>query len=395
LKIKLLAMVVFFFLINSGCSTEPESSSNPTGSDLADEILIIDTHMDSPMLVHEAAGGFTLAESTGHFNYQKAREGGLDAAFMAVYISPSMKEKGGAAELADRMIDEIHDSIRLNPEKFAPALTPDDIEENFRKGLISLPIGIENGTALEEDLKKIAHYYDRGVRYMTLTHSRANAICDSSFDEDKVWGGVSPFGRKVVEEMNRLGMMIDVSHASDDAFYQVLEISKAPVLATHSCCRYFVPGLERNMSDEMIKTIAANGGVIQITFGSYFISGDYQSKMTEMGKYLKDHNISRWSDQGKKYYNEFIKENNVDPGNAELLADHIDHVVKIAGIDYVGLGSDFDGISALPEGIKDVSSFPNIIYELLKKGYSEEDIEKICSGNILRVWKEVEEFAAD
>jgi len=147
------------------------------------------------------------------------------------------------------------------------------------------------------------------------------------------------------------------------------------------------------MNDDMIKKLAENGGVIQITFGSYFISGDYQNKMKKMGKYLKEHNIGRWTKEGKEYYNKYVKDNDVDFGTAELLADHIDHVVKLVGIDHVGLGSDFDGISTLPKGIEDVSSFPNIIYELLKKGYTEKQIEKICAGNILRIWKKVEEHS--
>lgn len=395
MKIKLLAMVAFFLLINSGCSIEPASTASPAGSDLADEILIIDTHMDSPMLVHEAAGGFTLAESTGHFNYQKAREGGLNAAFMAVYISPSMKEKGGAAELADRMIDEIHDSIRLNPEKFAAALTPDDIEENFRKGLISLPIGIENGTALEEDLQKIVHYYDRGVRYMTLTHSRANAICDSSFDEDKVWGGVSPFGKKVVEEMNRLGMMIDVSHASDDAFYQVLEISKAPVLATHSCCRHFVPGLERNMSDEMIRKMAQSGGLIQINFCASFLDSDYADASREISRKLRSFMEEKgltWRDpEAVEYRKKLQAENPLPEVPLSRVVDHIEHVVDLAGIDHVGLGSDFDGIGdAVPTGLEDVSKYRDLVREMQDRGFTREEIEQVCGGNLLRLWKEVE-----
>ncbi|MCB0750385.1 MAG: membrane dipeptidase, partial [Ignavibacteriae bacterium] len=181
----------------------------------------------------------------------------------------------------------------------------------------------------------------------------------------------------------------------DSTFYQVIELTKTPVIASHSSCRFYTPGFERNMNDDMIKKLAENGGVIQITFGSYFVSGNYQSKMNELDNYYKEKNVKRYSDEGKKYYDEFMQKNKIDYGTSEDLANHIDHVVKLVGIDHVGLGSDFDGIGKLPAGIKDVYSYPQIIYELLKKGYSEKDIEKICSGNILRVWKEVEDYAKD
>jgi membrane dipeptidase len=273
------------------------------------------------------------------------------------------------------------------------ARNTDDVLKFKATNIVTLPMGIENGAPIEGSIDNLKHFYERGIRYITLSHGKSNHICDSSYDPERKWNGLSPFGISLIKEMNKLGMMIDVSHVSDSTFYQVLKISKAPVIATHSSCRHFTPGFERNISDEMIKKLAENRGVIQITFGSYFISGDYQKKMSEFSKYLDEHNISRWSDEGKRSYDEFVAENIIDYGSAELLADHIDHAVKIAGIDHVGLGSDFDGISELPEGIKDVSSYPRIIYELLKKGYSEKEIEKICSANFLRVWKEVEDYS--
>jgi membrane dipeptidase len=239
----------------------------------------------------------------------------------------------------------------------------------------------------------LKYFYDRGIRYITLAHGKANHICDSSYDPNKRWNGLSPFGKSLIPEMNKIGMIIDISHVSDSTFYQVIELSNVPVIASHSSCRYFTPGFERNMNDDMIKKLAENGGVIQINFGTYFISGDYQKKMVEMNKYLKEHDIGRWTEEGKNYFWKFVKENDVDLGSTKMIADHIDHVVKLVGINHVGLGSDFDGISVLPNGIVDVSSYPNIIYELLKKGYSEEDIRKVCSDNFLRVWKEVEEYS--
>jgi membrane dipeptidase len=288
------------------------------------------------------------------------------------------------------MIEEIGKNY---PDKFVVAYSTEDVLKYRNSDVVTLPMGMENGSPIEGSVEKLKHFHKRGIRYITLAHGKANHICDSSYDPNRKWNGLSPFGKTLIHEMNNLGVMVDISHVSDSTFYQVMELTQTPVIASHSSCRHFTPGFERNMDDDMIKKLAENNGVIQITFGSYFISEDFQSKMSKMEKYLKEHNISRWGEEGKKYYEEFIKENSIDFGSTKTLVDHIEHVIKLVGIDYVGLGSDFDGIGALPVGIKDVSSFPEIIYELLVRGYKEDDIEKICSGNILRVWKEVENFA--
>ncbi len=228
---------------------------------------------------------------------------------------------------------------------------------------------MENGAALEGRLENIRYFYNRGIRYITLVHSRNNHICDSSFEEKRRWNGLSPFGRLVVEEMNRVGMMIDVSHVSDSTFYQILRLSRAPVIASHSSCRFFTPGLERNMDDAMIKLLASKGGVIHINFGVPFLRND------------------RWKPSDQEHAG--------DPVDVSDVARHIDHAVKLAGPDHVGLGSDFDGMGDnLPRGLKDVSGYPNLILELMKLGYNEEDIRKICGGNTLRVWEEVQHVAA-
>jgi membrane dipeptidase len=187
--------------------------------------------------------------------------------------------------------------------------------------------------------------------------------------------------------------MVDISHVSDSAFYQAIEISKAPVIASHSSCRFFTPGFERNMNDEMIKKLAENGGVIQIAFGSYFICGDFNKKAIEMENYLAKHNLKDGSKEAKEYVQNYKKENKMDHGTVADVAEHIDHVVKLVGINHVGFGSDYNGVGTLPKNLDDVSYLPYLICELLKKGYSDEDIEKVCSGNIMRVWREVEEIA--
>jgi len=360
--------------------------------ELSKKLLIIDTHIDIPYRLKNNWEDISQRTEGGHFDYPRAIEGGLNAAFMSIFIPARYEKEGGSVELADSLIDLVEKLAKDYPDKFVLAHSSNDVTDQFSPNRISFPLGMENGTPIQNSFENLKHFYDRGVRYITLAHGEANHICDSSYDPNKKWNGLSPFGKTLIPEMNKLGIMVDISHVSDSTFYQVLELTNAPVIASHSSCRHFTPGFERNMNNDMIKKLAENNGVIQITFGSYFVSGDYNSKMKEMSDYLKEHSIGRWSEKGKKYYEKFKEENNIDHGTTEDIANHIDHVVKLVGIEHVGLGSDFDGIGALPFGVKDVSSFPEIIYELLKKDYSEDDIKKICSENILRVWKEVEEI---
>lgn len=401
-KIKITLLIALLF---GGCSFQNQMRNSmddkillEKAHNLASQILIFDTHMDIPLRLLWNKD-LNLAELTndGHFDYVRARKGGLDAVFMAIYISPSYEEKGGAKKLTDSTITLIEKVLAENPDKFASASTVSDIRNNLSSNKISLPIGIENGTALEGSLDNLKHFYDCGVRYITLCHMKNNHICDSSGEPDNKWNGLSPFGKDVVKMMNDLGMMIDVSHISDDAFYQVIEISRAPVIASHSGCRVYTPGFERNMTDDMIKLLADKGGVIQINFGSSIINNDVHVKEEERSKairkYLKENNLKYSDEQAKTFIEGYEKENPITNANVLDVANHIDHAVKIAGIDHIGLGSDFDGVELTPDGLEDVSKYPNLIFELLKKGYSEEDIKKICGENILRVWKQVEEAA--
>jgi membrane dipeptidase len=278
------------------------------------------------------------------------------------------------------------------------ASTPADVEANFAAGKISLPMGMENGAPFGNDLANIKYFYDRGIRYTTLTHGKDNQICDSSYDTTGTHGGLSDYGRQVVAEMNRVGIMVDISHVDDDSFYQVMELTKAPCIASHSSCRFYTPGFERNMNDEMIKALGENGGVIQINYGSSFLDSavvktnrdnreKLRAKLAEAGLAIDD-------EAAKPIIDEFRKNNPNAYATLERVVDHIDHVVALAGIDHVGIGTDYDGVGdSLPTGLKDVSSYPNLILELLKRGYSEEDIEKICSKNVFRVWNKVAEVA--
>ena len=364
---------------------------------LAHELIILDTHIDLPFRLAEKMEDISQRTEEGDFDYPRAREGGLDAAFVSIYI-PARYQNGGARQLADKLILMVEGLASRWPEKFALAQSVQDIYTHFAQGKISLPMGMENGAPIEGKLENLQYYYQQGIRYITLTHSRNNHICDSSYDRQPRWNGLSPFGKEVVAEMNRLGIMIDVSHVSDDAFRQVMELSKAPVIASHSSSRHFTPGWERNMSDEMLLQLKENGGVIQINFGSSFLSDEYRKKQEERRKriaeYLRVHNLEERDEAAQKYIEAYDQENPIQHAHLSHVVEHIDHVVQLIGVDHIGFGSDFDGVGdSLPEGLKDVAGYPNLIYELLKGGYSEKDIQKISAGNLLRVWSKVEKVA--
>ncbi len=365
---------------------------------LAQKIIIIDTHIDVPYRLDTKWEDISQRTENGDFDYPRAVKGGLNVPFMSIFVPSRYQTEGGAKEFTDAKIDLVESFAEKWPDKFVMAKSIADVTDQISSGKISLAMGMENGAGIENKLENLKHFYNRGIRYITLCHSKNNLICDSSYDDERKWNGLSPFGKEVIEEMNRLGIMVDISHVTDSTFFQVLDISKAPVIASHSSCRHFTPGWERNMNDEMIKLMANNGGVIQINFGSSFLSGEIQEKSQKVGEYIRKYRASKEYDpddeKSQEYLRKYRKENH--PGYADVsdVVDHIDHVVKLVGIDHVGIGSDFDGVGdSLPTGLKDVSGYPNIIYELLKRGYSEEDIEKICSGNLLRVWKSIERIA--
>jgi len=370
---------------------------------LAHRYIIVDGHVDLPYRLKVA--GFMLRkevmdvsqETEGNFDYPKAKRGGLDAPFMSIYV-PSAYNTSGAKALADSLIDMTMSLTKKFPDLFAPATSPANVQANFAKGLVSLPMGMENGAPIENDLSNVKYFYDRGIRYITLTHSKNNQICDSSYDTTRTWNGLSEFGRSVVQEMNRVGIMVDISHVSDSTFYQVLEMTDVPVIASHSSCRHFVPGFERNMSDDMIKKLGENGGVICINFGSTFLSLESREKFDKMDEDLINYRTQMQLTESDTAYQTYAKNYAIQNGlfeDVEKVVDHIDRVVALAGIDYVGFGSDFDGVGdSLPIGLKDASMYPNVIYEMLKRGYSEEDIEKVCYKNVFRVWNAVENAAA-
>ena len=298
------------------------------------EWIIFDAHIDVPFRLSKKADDISQRTKGGDFDYPRAREGGLNAAFMAIYIPPYY-QKGGAKELADELILMVEGFSSQWPEKFAPARSVAEIHANFAQGKISIPMGIENGAPLEGNLENLDYYYRQGIRYLTLTHSKSNSICDSSGDPEHQWNGLSPFGKQVISRMNRLGMMIDVSHASDQTFFQVMQLSAAPVIASHSSCRRFTPGWERNMSDEMLLQLKENGGVIQINFGSSFVSNDYLRNKLERDRhiyqYLDSHDLQEADEAAQQHYEEYSREHPIPYADVSDVVDHIDHVVKLIG----------------------------------------------------------------
>ncbi len=412
--IRILSILVFslFFMT---CTTPPPAEETTAPGDeelkakaneLARKFIITDGHIDLPYRLK--AADFDIAEDKdvilstekGDFDYERSKAGGLDAPFMSIYIPARYQETGGAKELADTLINMVESIANAFPDKFKVATSPAQVKENFEKGIISLPMGMENGAPIGDDLANVAYFHGRGIRYVTLTHSRDNLICDSSYDTTRTWNGLSPFGKEVVKEMNRVGIMVDVSHISDSTFYQVMEIAEAPVIASHSSCRHFTPDFERNMGDDMIKLLGEKDGVIQINFGSTFLDSAVAAYTNErrerLGKILEEKQLNFLDSAARSIIDDFNREFPNRYSNVQKVADHIDRVVELAGIDHVGLGSDYDGVGdSLPEGLKDVSEYPNLIYELLKRGYSEEDIEKICYKNVFRVWEAVEKVAQE
>ncbi|MFN8357630.1 MAG: dipeptidase [Spirosomataceae bacterium] len=372
---------------------------------LAHKYIITDGHVDLPyrlkvknFRLERQYLDIPIRTSEGDFDYEKAKKGGLSVPFMSIYIPSSYQITGGAKELADSLINMVRGIAAAHPDKFAVVTTPKEADSNFKKGIISLPMGMENGAPLRQ-LSDVAYFRQRGISYVTLTHGKDNQICDSSYDTTHINKGLSAYGRDVVRELNRVGIMVDVSHISDDAFYQVMEVSKAPCIASHSSCRKFTPGFVRNMSDDMIKLLAKNGGVIQINFGSSFLDENYRKQADalekEFGQLLKEKGVKMSSPEGQALLKEFQKTHPVLFADVETVADHIDNVVKLTGsTKHVGLGSDFDGVGdSLPTGLKDVSQYPNLIYALLKRGYSEKDIANICYRNVWRVWNKVVKMA--
>jgi len=385
--------------VTPGAPSVAEDDLAARAATLARESIIVDTHIDVPYRLVEKWEDVSVATDGGDFDYPRAVAGGLNAPFMSVYTPAGLEAEGRSKAVAEELIDLVNRIVDESPDKFAIALSPADIEEHFSKGLISLPMGMENGSPIEGDLANVQHFFNRGIRYITLAHGLSNHISDSSYDDNKRWDGLSEFGEQVVREMNRLGIMVDISHVSDAAFSDVMDIATAPAIASHSSARHFTPGWERNIADDMIVRLARNGGVVMINFGSSFLTQKAQEygpkRRAAQAAWMEENGLEPTDEAVEAFNQAFEAEHGPYPyATLEETLDHFDHVRNLVGIDHVGIGSDYDGVGdSLPVGLKDVSQYPNLVEGLLKRGYSDDDIRKILGGNLLRVWRAVEAAA--
>jgi membrane dipeptidase len=368
---------------------------------LAREALLADTHIDAPdRLRSDGWRDLAGAVPEREFDYPRARAGGLDLVFMSIYIPSAMEAAGeDSRPLADALIDSVEAIAGRAPDKFALVRSPAEAEAAWRADKVGLALGLENGAPIAGELENLRRLHARGIRYITLAHALSNHLSDSSFDAQRPWEGLSPFGREVVAEMNRLGVMVDVSHLSDEAVRDVLAVSRAPVIASHSSARHFTPGFERNLGDELAVAIAEKGGIVHVNFGSSFLTAEANAWFVRM-RAARDAWMEAEGEVDEAStvaWNKAYRAQQPFPFAAlSAAADHIEHFIGLVGAEHVGLGSDFDGVGdSLPTGLKSVADFPNLIAELLRRGYPEADIRQILGGNLLRVWREVEDFASD
>jgi membrane dipeptidase len=378
----------------------------PAKSDAAEverSAIIIDTHADTPQRFVDENYDLGDPLNGGNFNLESARKGNLAAEFFSIWVEPTLY-KGQYARRTLVLIDAVKEQVARHPDQMMLATSPDDILRAHREHKLAALMGIEGGHSIEDSLALLRQYYDLGVRYMTLTWSNSNGWADSSGDINDASvphtkEGLSEFGKDVVYEMNRLGMMVDISHVSDRTFYRALIISRAPVIASHSGARALCDA-PRNMTDDMLRAIANNGGVVQVNFYSAFVSQTYRNAQIAMQPEV-DKAVQELKDkakaEGKEVNYEDISKlerqyaDRIPRPPLSMLIDQIDHVAKVAGVDHVGLGSDFDGVSGqTPEGINSPADIPKITAALLDRGYSADDCRKILGGNLLRVFRQVE-----
>lgn len=367
---------------------------------LAQKYLLVDTHVDVPYRLEEEWSDVTVRTAGGDFDYERAREGGLNIPFMSIYTPAESEAEGTAFELANRLIDRVEAIAGRAPKKFAIVKTPKQALKARQLDLVGLAMGMENGSPLEGKLQNVEFFKNRGISYITLAHSLSNHISDSSYDEERQWNGLSPFGKELVVEMNRQGVMIDISHVSDEAFWQVLKLSEVPVIASHSSARAFTPGWERNMSDDMIKELAAKGGVIQVNFGSSFLTQEarewYDTMSEARAEYLEKNGFDEHGSEAEAFAETWREDHPFPYAKLSDVVANFQHVIDLVGVQHVGIGSDFDGVGdSLPEGMKDVADYPNLIAEFLRLEYSFEDIAAIMGGNLMRVWQAAEAHAQE
>jgi membrane dipeptidase len=391
-------LLVTLFL--TGCGNSEEQLIK-WADKIHESILTVDTHCDTPMEFSDPGFDLGVKSIDGCVDFPKMVEGGLHAEFFVVFTPQGPRNDSTYNKVQQKALEifnAIHKNVEKNNSMAEIATTPDDAYRLKREGKIAAFIGMENGYPIGKDITKIRQFYDLGARYMTLAHTKNNDICDSSTDPVGAENdGLSTFGMKVVKEMNRIGMMVDISHISDKSFFDVLKITNAPVIASHSSCRALC-GSPRNLSDDMLLALKENGGVIQICMvGNFLKTPEPNPELDSRLKELKDKygDFEALPDSIKKIVNKEFKDilkKYEKPATVKDLVDHIDHVVQVIGIDYVGIGTDFDGGGGV-DGCRSASDIKNITTELLRRGYSKSEIKKIWGGNLMRVFRKVEEIA--
>ncbi len=363
--------------------------------------VVLDTHVDTPQRLLFEKFDLGKRDVEGHLDIPRLREGGLNAVFMSIWTPSQVNGPKGVKRALD-LIDAVREQVQRHSQELALATTAEEVRRARAQGKIAVLMGMEGGHMIDDDLGLLRIYAALGVRYLTLTHGSNTNWADSSTDDPK-HNGLTPFGRSVVRELNRLGVLVDISHVSDKTFYDALEASRAPLIASHSSCRALC-NHKRNMTDDMIRALAKKGGVIQINYNTGFLSQEYaeayrriadeiKAKDSEADK-LYGENMAPVIRANERIRREFTAAGKLPRVSWEKIVAHIDHVVKLVGVDYVGLGSDFDG-ATMPEGMEDCSKLERITEALLRKGYSEADIRKILGENTLRVLEQAERVSRE
>lgn len=356
------------------------------------DAIVIDGHCDVPMLLSQNID-LSKKRKEGEFDLQRMKEGNVDVSLFAIF-TPNSEDEKEPLKRALNILNSIYDFLEKNNKEIAIVKSSKDILNLKKVKKNGIMISMENASPIEE-ISFLKIFYELGVRVIGLAHMENNKICDSSTSEKAKWGGLSPYGKELIKEMNKMGIIIDVSHASDKTVLDVLEISEAPIIASHSCARSLVE-IQRNISDELIKKIANKGGVIMVNFYAGFLDKEWKKNSDKIWDDLKpkvEELNKKYENDQEKYYKEVFKiwkKNSPPLPKIDKLIEHIEHIIKISGIDHVGIGSDFEGAGSFLEGLEDISKMPNLTYELLKRGYSKNDIEKMLGGNFLRVLKEIE-----
>jgi membrane dipeptidase len=383
---------ILLIVLLPSCKNKSKEKSDEELRQLAQKIcdnnIILDSHIDWPERLLSNPEDISEKTTKGDFDLVRAGKGGLNAAVSVAYINSGYSVEKGRI-MVDSMLNLVRSYAETYPNKFGLALNPIDVRKNFDKKIFSLIPCLENGSPIGEDPTYLTYLKDRGISYITLCHNGTNNISDSNFDPYKKWNGLSPLGKIIIRKMNQLGIMIDISHSTDKAVVQSLLVSEAPIIASHSSCRYFAPGFERDLPDTLIKAISKKDGIVMVNLCSAFLDSICLKSWQYLYSWSDSSGTDLSSDEGIDFIQKFGETHKLY-SDSKKVADHIDHIVKIAGIDHVGIGSDYDGIGLTqPSDLKDVSSYPVLVFELLKRGYNESDIIKILSGNFLRVWTNV------